>query len=40
MHDIRARSTGKGLIVLLHCHVDPDVSVSIVHQKLDGWKLN
>ncbi|ESQ81893.1 cation diffusion facilitator family transporter [Asticcacaulis benevestitus] len=39
VHDIRARSTGKGLIVLFHCHVDPDVSVSIVHQKLDEMEV-
>jgi cation diffusion facilitator family transporter len=35
VHDVRVRETTKGEIVNFHCHVDPALSVSAVHQLVD-----
>ncbi len=34
VHDVRVRETADGEIVNFHCHVDPTLSVSAVH---DWW---
>lgn len=36
IHDVRVRKTDEGEIVNFHCHVDPDMSVQTVHEKVDA----
>jgi cation diffusion facilitator family transporter len=36
IHDVRVRETDDGEIVNFHCHVDPDMSVQTVHEKVDA----
>lgn len=36
VHDVRVRETDEGEIVNFHCHVDPDMSVQTVHEKVDA----
>ena len=36
IHDVRVRETDDGEIVNFHCHVDPDMSVLAVHDKVDA----
>lgn len=36
IHDVRVRETDEGEIVNFHCHVDPDMSVQTVHEKVDA----
>ena len=36
VHDVRVRETPAGEIVNFHCHVDPTLSVSAVHQVVDA----
>ncbi len=36
VHDVRVRETAAGEIVNFHCHVDPTLSVSAVHDAVDG----
>ena len=36
VHDVRVRETDVGEIVNFHCHVDPDLSVQNVHEKVDA----
>ncbi len=36
VHDVRVRETDDGEIVNFHCHVDPDLSVQAVHEKVDA----
>lgn len=36
VHDVRVRETHEGEIVNFHCHVDPDMSVQTVHEKVDA----
>ncbi len=36
IHDVRVRETPAGEIVNFHCHVDPTLSVSAVHEAVDG----
>jgi cation diffusion facilitator family transporter len=35
VHDVRMRETPDGAIVNFHCHVDPQLSVQDVHEKVD-----
>jgi divalent metal cation (Fe/Co/Zn/Cd) transporter len=35
IHDVRVRETADGEIVNFHCHVDPALSVSAVHDAVD-----
>jgi divalent metal cation (Fe/Co/Zn/Cd) transporter len=35
VHDVRVRETTAGEIVNFHCHVDPALSVSAVHNLVD-----
>ena len=35
VHRVRARTTAEGLIVIFHCHVDPDRTVAEVHETVD-----
>ena len=35
IHDVRVRHSGDGEIVNFHCHVDPAITVSIAHDKVD-----
>jgi cation diffusion facilitator family transporter len=35
VHDVRMRETPEGAIVNFHCHVDPQLSVHDVHEKVD-----
>lgn len=35
VHDVRLRQTGKGLIVLFHCHADAAATVEAVHDAID-----
>ena len=35
IHDVRVRETTDGEIVNFHCHVDPGLSVSAVHDAVD-----
>jgi len=41
IHDVRVRETDGGEIVNFHCHVDPDMTVLAVHEKVDAleWAL-
>lgn len=36
IHDVRVRETDEGEIVNFHCHVDPDMTVQTVHEKVDA----
>jgi cation diffusion facilitator family transporter len=36
IHEVRVRETDDGEIVNFHCHVDPDMSVQTVHEKVDA----
>jgi cation diffusion facilitator family transporter len=36
VHDVRVRETDEGEIVNFHCHVDPDMTVQAVHEKVDA----
>lgn len=36
VHDVRVRETDAGEIVNFHCHVDPDMTVQTVHEKVDA----
>ncbi len=36
IHDVRVRETDDGEIVNFHCHVDPDMTVQTVHEKVDA----
>jgi len=36
IHDVRVRETDDGEIVNFHCHVDPDMTVLAVHDKVDA----
>jgi cation diffusion facilitator family transporter len=36
VHDVRVRETDDGEIVNFHCHVDPDLTVQTVHEKVDA----
>jgi divalent metal cation (Fe/Co/Zn/Cd) transporter len=36
VHDVRVRETGDGEIVNFHCRVDPELSVSAVHDAVDA----
>jgi divalent metal cation (Fe/Co/Zn/Cd) transporter len=36
IHDVRVRQTPDGEIVNFHCHVDPALSVSAVHDAVDA----
>jgi divalent metal cation (Fe/Co/Zn/Cd) transporter len=36
VHDVRVRETDDGEIVNFHCRVDPDLSVSAVHEAVDA----
>src|SRR5262249_33497432 len=36
VHDVRVRETAAGEIVNFHCHVDPTLSVSAVHDAVDA----
>ncbi|MCF8477412.1 MAG: cation-efflux pump [Pseudolabrys sp.] len=36
VHDVRVRETDEGEIVNFHCHVDPDMTVQTVHEKVDA----
>jgi divalent metal cation (Fe/Co/Zn/Cd) transporter len=36
VHDVRVRETADGEIVNFHCHVDPALSVSAVHDLVDA----
>jgi divalent metal cation (Fe/Co/Zn/Cd) transporter len=36
VHDVRVRDTKAGEIVNFHCHVDPDLTVHDVHEKVDA----
>jgi cation diffusion facilitator family transporter len=36
VHDVRVRETGDGEIVNFHCRVDPQLSVSTVHENVDA----
>ncbi|HWK97630.1 MAG TPA: cation diffusion facilitator family transporter [Pseudolabrys sp.] len=36
IHDVRVRETDDGEIVNFHCHVDPDMTVLDVHDKVDA----
>jgi divalent metal cation (Fe/Co/Zn/Cd) transporter len=36
VHDVRVRETPAGEIVNFHCHVDPALSVSAVHEAVDA----
>jgi divalent metal cation (Fe/Co/Zn/Cd) transporter len=36
VHDVRVRETAAGEIVNFHCHVDPALSVSAVHDVVDA----
>ena len=36
VHDVRVRETDDGEIVNFHCHVDPDMTVQTVHEKVDA----
>jgi cation diffusion facilitator family transporter len=36
IHDVRVRETDDGEIVNFHCHVDPEMSVQTVHEKVDA----
>lgn len=36
IHEVRVRETDEGEIVNFHCHVDPDMSVQTVHEKVDA----
>lgn len=36
IHDVRVRETDAGEIVNFHCHVDPDMTVQAVHEKVDA----
>jgi cation diffusion facilitator family transporter len=36
IHDVRVRETDDGEIVNFHCHVDPDMAVQTVHEKVDA----
>jgi cation diffusion facilitator family transporter len=36
IHDVRVRETDDGEIVNFHCHVDPDMTVQSVHEKVDA----
>lgn len=36
IHDVRVRETDVGEIVNFHCHVDPDMTVQTVHEKVDA----
>jgi divalent metal cation (Fe/Co/Zn/Cd) transporter len=36
IHDVRVRETAAGEIVNFHCHVDPTLSVSAVHDLVDA----
>jgi divalent metal cation (Fe/Co/Zn/Cd) transporter len=35
VHDVRVRETDDGEIVNFHCHLDPAVSIHVVHEKVD-----
>ena len=35
VHDVRVRETSDGEIVNFHCHVDPALTVTDVHDKVD-----
>jgi cation diffusion facilitator family transporter len=35
VHDVRVRETDDGEIINFHCHLDPAVSVHVVHEKVD-----
>ena len=35
VHNVRVRETDEGEIVNFHCHVDPDMTVQAVHEKVD-----
>ena len=35
VHDVRVRETADGEIVNFHCHVDPALTVTDVHDKVD-----
>jgi cation diffusion facilitator family transporter len=36
VHDVRVRETDEGEIVNFHCHVDPQLGVQAVHEKVDA----
>lgn len=36
IHDVRVRETDDGEIVNFHCHVDPGMTVQMVHEKVDA----
>jgi cation diffusion facilitator family transporter len=36
VHDVRVRETDEGEIVNFHCHVDPQLGVQSVHEKVDA----
>ena len=36
VHNVRVRETDDGEIVNFHCHVDSDMSVQMVHEKVDA----
>ena len=40
VHDVRVRETADGEIVNFHCRVDPVLSVSDVHDLVDGIEQN
>jgi cation diffusion facilitator family transporter len=35
IHDVRVRETDEGEVVIFHCHVDPNLTVETVHEKVD-----
>ncbi|MEJ2118004.1 MAG: cation diffusion facilitator family transporter [Alphaproteobacteria bacterium] len=35
VHDVRVRQTPEGLVVNYHCHVDPELSIAVIHGHVD-----
>ncbi len=35
IHDVRARLTEQGIVVNYHCHVDPALSITVMHDHVD-----